>query len=90
MHNRVAFNTSSYVTRTYLRAEIVEVILDEVHPSNLEPLPPSPALIALKALQLGLVKEYRQAFTEITVWRKHWSDKTDQEVQQRISTMYNR
>ena len=33
----------------------IELVLDNVHPGNLGPLPPSPRLLLLKAYQLGLL-----------------------------------
>jgi len=48
--------------RQVLRAEVAELVLDYVHPGNLNALPPSPDMIALKALQIGLTASFDEAF----------------------------
>lgn len=49
-------------SRYVLRDEVVELVLGEVHPNNLGALPPSPEVIAYKAMQIGLIATFAEAF----------------------------
>lgn len=48
--------------RDFLREEVVELVLECVHPSNLGALPPSPDMIAYKAIQIGIITKYSEAY----------------------------
>lgn len=48
--------------REFLRPEVVELVLECVHPSNLGALPPSSEMIAWKAQQIGLIKSRKEAY----------------------------
>lgn len=48
--------------REVLRPEVVELVLDNVHPDNLGALPPAPWMIVWKAEQLGLIKNSSEAY----------------------------
>lgn len=48
--------------REVLRDDVVEMVLELVHPANLGVLPPDPFMIAWKAKQIGLINDTRQAF----------------------------
>ena len=48
--------------RQVLRAEVAELVLDYVHPGNFNALPPSPEVIAWKAVQIGLTASFDEAF----------------------------
>lgn len=47
------------------RQDMLEVVLELVHPGNLGALPPSPSMLAYKGEQIGLAK-YGEFFE--TVW----------------------
>ena len=51
-----------YVVRP--RQDMLQVILDLVHPGNLGPLPPSPNWLAHKGEQIGVAK-YKDFFREV-------------------------
>lgn len=48
--------------REVLRPVVAELVLENVHPSNLGALPPSPDMIAYKAVQIGLVGNMSEAY----------------------------
>lgn len=49
--------------RNVLRNDVAEMVLELVHPNNLGELPPSPDVIAWKAVQIGLLKSMNQAYS---------------------------
>lgn len=48
--------------REFLKAEVAELVLECVHPSNLGALPPSSEMLAWKAKQIGLINKLDEAF----------------------------
>lgn len=48
--------------REFLRGEVVELVLESVHAGNLGPLPPSPDMIAYKAIQIGIISSFAEAY----------------------------
>ncbi len=46
------------------RHELLQLVLENIHPANLGELPPSPELVALKGEQIGLGR-YREFFVDI-------------------------
>ena len=51
-------------SKTVPRQDMLQVVLDLVHPGNLGPLPPSPSRIAHKGSELGLAR-YGEFFREV-------------------------
>lgn len=48
--------------REILDSVVAELVLSNVHPSNLGQLPPKPERIAEKAIQIGLIGRMSEAF----------------------------
>lgn len=56
------------IFKTVANAELLQLVLDAVHPANLGVLPPSPVTLAFKGEQIGLSKA-SDFFTEVCVYR---------------------
>lgn len=56
------------VTITVPRDDLMQLVIESVHPDNLGALPPSPARLALKGEQIGLGR-YSEFFREVVDWR---------------------
>jgi len=56
---------------TVADSELLQLVLESVHPANLGPLPPSPATLAYKGVQIGLAKNSHEFFKSVVIWRAH-------------------
>jgi hypothetical protein len=58
----------AYPARTRLRVvpikELLALVVAEVHPANMGPLPPSPSMLACKGEQIGL-GQYDEFFRDV-------------------------
>ena len=79
----------SALFKTLVRREVVELVLEVVHPGNLGALPPSPDVLAYKAIQLLLVRNYQEATTKVCVWRKHWDADAQAKADAMLRDFYN-
>lgn len=56
------------VFKVVANSELLQLVLEAVHPENLGALPPSPVTLAFKGEQIGLGKA-SDFFDEVTVYR---------------------
>ena len=58
------------VTIRVPRDDLMQLVIESVHPDNLGALPPSPYHLAYKGEQIGLGK-YDEFFQDVVDWRWH-------------------
>lgn len=81
-------NSPVAVHRDLVLREVVDLVLENVHPSNLGPLPPSLPFLVSKAVQIGLIADLSEAVVPVTVWHCDWDAEQDARNLARVRSSY--